>query len=194
MSEQLNIGKLIDATQQRDAIHVAIAPVIAGERLSPGQHVGWSQEGNTELVATGFKGIGIIDPFLSDYVPKGGRCWLFLYPNTVTSLRHEWTHPAFSEVASVDKAASEKWMQDFAAQHYSSQNEYYDGFGRHYTASELVDFAKDFLLHGERHVQQGDESLRDDTNAVEFWRHFEAITGMKVPDYHIDTVPFCCTC
>jgi hypothetical protein len=29
---------------------------------------------------------------------------------------------------------------------------------------------------------------------VEFWGHFEAITGMKVPDYHRDETPFCCTC
>jgi hypothetical protein len=32
------LGTIIDDTQKRDAIHIAVEPVIAGERLRPGDH------------------------------------------------------------------------------------------------------------------------------------------------------------
>ena len=188
------IGRILEGTHHRDAIHMAVAPVIAGERLAPGQHVVFV-EGSKETVRAGEKRLGIVDPFLTDWVEQGQQFWMFIYPNTITSLRHEWVHPAFDEaVPVVDKAASMRWMEDFAAKHYSHKDEWYHGTGRNYTAEEIIEAAKDFLLSGDRHVQQGSESLRDDTNPTEFWPHFEAITGMKVAEYHRDQVPFCCTC
>lgn len=88
------VGKLIDTDARRDAIHVAVAPVEAGEDLQPGQHVGVVAGKATTSVAA----IGVVDPFLTEPVRAGQRFWLFLYPNTVTSLRHVWTHPAFMAV------------------------------------------------------------------------------------------------
>lgn len=80
MSE-LGIGKLVTTEQGRDAIHVAILPMLAVSELRPGQHLA----------------NGIVDPFLKAPVRPGERYWLFLYPSTVTSLRHVWTHPAFGD-------------------------------------------------------------------------------------------------
>ncbi len=94
-----SIGKLIGPEHKRDAIHMALAPVVSNYyQIRPGMHIGFAVEGNYELVTPhpfDAKMLGIADPFLDKAVLKGDRFWMFLYPQTITSLRHEWAHTAF---------------------------------------------------------------------------------------------------
>ncbi len=100
MSANLNLGKIITTKQNRDAIHVAVAPVAAGENLKRGQRI-YLSDGKAFVEVRGNRdadAIGIVDPFLPDITIKSGQWfWLFLFPNTITALRHEWTHPAFAD-------------------------------------------------------------------------------------------------
>lgn len=98
---ETQIGCLIaDNERRRDAVHVAVAPVTAAELLEPGQHIGLQAPGDTELVSsTASKQIGIVDPFLAHAVEPGQRFWMFLYPNSITGMRHAWRHPAFEQAA-----------------------------------------------------------------------------------------------
>lgn len=110
------LGSLIDSTAKRDAIHIAIAPVVASAVLIPGQHVGFTAS-NQETVGPSAVPIGIVDPFLTNSVLKGERFFLCLYPKSITSLRHEWTHPAFlteSAVQSPDRTVAEQRIRKFA--------------------------------------------------------------------------------
>jgi hypothetical protein len=92
-------GRLIDdGDRRRDAVHIAVVPVTAIDWLTPGQHVGLIK-GNTEMVGPCSSNIGIVDPFLTQRVEPQQRFWLFLYPGTITGLRHVWTHPAFTAAA-----------------------------------------------------------------------------------------------
>lgn len=75
------VGKLVEGDPGRDAIHIAIIPMVAISDLQPGQHLR----------------SGIVDPYLKEPVKRGEKFFLFLYPGTVTSLRHVWTHPAFAD-------------------------------------------------------------------------------------------------
>jgi len=97
-TEVPNIGRILPTNESigRDAVHVAIVPVIAAETLQPGQRVGLIYQGADVVGTNGLiASCGIVDPYLTDPVRKGQRFYLFLYPGTVTSLRHEWTHPLF---------------------------------------------------------------------------------------------------
>lgn len=94
--ETPKLGYLIeDGETRRDAIHIAVAPVEATCDLNPGQPIGLL-EGSREQVGPTNNPIGIVDPFLKGKIKAGQRFWLFLYPNTVTGMRHYWKHPAFS--------------------------------------------------------------------------------------------------
>jgi hypothetical protein len=157
----LKLGNLIDSTQGRDAVHIAIAPVVAGERLSPGQHIGFLGE----VVGRTKNTIGIVDPFLEGPVFKGERFWMFLYPNTITTLRHEWEHPAFSKDGA-GGSGSEVWLRDFAADAGLSYE-------------ELINAAKRYLEYDDYLCQGGRWDGFDTPD--EFWDHYETVVGTKVP-------------
>jgi hypothetical protein len=89
MTHDAKLGQIIDnPNAARDAIHIAIAPVTADTRLHPGQRVGLIGDGDKVAIVP--QSIGIVDPFLTGPVNAGERFWMFLYQNTITSLRHAW--------------------------------------------------------------------------------------------------------
>jgi len=95
------LGTIIDDRAGRDAIHLAVEPMKAGERLQPGQHVGINN--GVAVAALGgardhvVKKLGIVDPFLTKPVEVGQKFWLVVYPRQISSLRHVWTHPDFAD-------------------------------------------------------------------------------------------------
>lgn len=193
MSDPLKLGQIIEAGQQRDAIHVAVAPVIALERLAPGDHIGFAgTDQETVGRADGPFGehhitpIGIVDPFLTGKVMKGERFWMFLYPQTITSLRHDWTHPAFEALAPTTKphavhlTDSEKWLRDHA-----------DALDLTYSA--LMRDADTWLNQDEHTVQHGSDHWRDTFAPTEFWHHYEIVTGTVVPEDRKHSF-YCCSC
>lgn len=106
------LGQILDKNvNQRDAIHIAVAPVTAAHRLMPGLHVSLV---DMDVISSRVKTptIGIVDPFLTSPVEKGERCWLFLYPGTITGLRHAWTHPAFRDMIKAKRMEVLKTYQE----------------------------------------------------------------------------------
>jgi hypothetical protein len=107
MTEQYvpNLGQTPAEDARRDAVHIAVAPVIADMPLDPGDHVFIDEDGRA-YKGTGLRGpgtVGVVDPFFGDIVRADSCFWLFLYPGTVTGMRHQWTHPAFAPKMEADK-------------------------------------------------------------------------------------------
>lgn len=175
------LGFTIDENQKRDAIHIAVEPVLAAQILRPGQDVGFVEGG----VGPCDNPVGIVDPFLKVQVNKGQHFWLLVYPRQITSLRHVWTHPAFPE-ASLDatgsnKTESEAWLRNFIdsanCPGYEeviaaavNNGDSWDSQYLHFNGSDA---------HGEI--------------PPEFWRHVEIVTGRTIP-HSARASYFSCSC
>lgn len=181
----IGIGKMIVGVANRDAIHVAVAPVVAAEPLMPGQWIGFVKEGETESVHAYIEAvpgrqsrIGIVDPFLVEHIPRGERFWMFLVPGSIVSLRHEWTHPAFTgEPAKVvDKVASEAWLRNFCA---TADCPPYDVVIAAAVGDPVspIDDQISYEVDGEYLTFYGRDAHSEIPN--EFWEHVEAVTGRK---------------
>jgi hypothetical protein len=95
---KVELGKIIPGYHEcrRDAVHVAVLPIIAGEYLKPGE---WAHvAGRSAYKLHGDEPPhGVVDPFLTRPVNYGEAFWLFMKPETVRDLRHDWSHPDFPD-------------------------------------------------------------------------------------------------
>lgn len=198
MDHAPKLGQLIDGDEHRDAVHVAVIPVIALNKLHPGQHICLAKGSTNEAVvavpppkskgrlvktdstsSANAVGIGIVDPYLTESVPPGKKFWMFLYPGTITSLRHEWTHPDFPE-ANVFTAEEESFARGLAAQCGTNYEEFmhachnYAYSGDHYHMGDNEDY---------KHLNMADMER--------FWVIYSRVHG-RSPRY--PGTPFTCSC
>ena len=189
----------------RDAIHLAVEPVTSDEIVFPGQHIGILPNGKACYKAKTH--IGIVDPFVTGPIYPGIKFWLIVYPRTITSLRHVWSHPSFPEevkevivekvvekIVEIEPTKAALSYDETQAIEYLSEYISGDDWGKDYNETmedRVRNFAKRCL------DSEGDEYLTlygDDyygTIPSEFWDHVYALTGRRltnVPTY------FACSC
>lgn len=183
---QPTLGQLVEFDRPRDAVHVAIIPLVAAEELHPGWMVGADKEGYAFKVDQRHESIGVVDPFLYGVVPKGKRCWVLLTPDTVTGMRHQWTTADFPEEGPPStremRAAATAWLMKFA----DDKNIRYDDMVAGAVSGEGATFGVD--CHGSL-AQEFGEGL-----AQQFWEHLEVVTGRRFPAAHRSGTHFSCTC
>jgi hypothetical protein len=183
MDCDVNLGSTPSKYADRDAVHVAVIPMIAGEKLLPGTHVSVV---DGKCFASGNL-VGIVDPYRAHHVIKEGESfWLCLYPKSVTSIRHHWTCPAIpassKEEGAVDKLASERWLRAYA----ETVSPYYKEDGAAFTA--LIDGLK----KGEVFYYGRDLHYFGDLNDADELRfHAERYLGIRI---NWDKFSFSCSC
>lgn len=182
MNTEIRLGETPEGNARRDSVHMPVVPVVAAFDLDPGQHIGFI---DASMQAVGMKqdSIGVVDPFLPRSVRKGERFWMLLYPGSITSLRHHWTHPAFPEEDVTTKQANAK--------------EYLAGVAEDVDIElrgllDIMDLAADRGWHN----CGSDERLQDHLNNLgdELWTMYEDYRGTKVIEPNGDTPHFSCAC
>lgn len=177
---QKKIGTILKGSEERDAIHVAVASVVADAVLKPGQHIGVV---NGHATRHGTM-VGIVDPYLQRTVMPGQRFWCFLYPMTVTSLRHEWTHPAFDQRTGpqdTDKAMAEEWLRNFAEGWRFDYDEMIQGaYDGSFVTADGID------IHSAAELADGDED--------KFWACIETLSGRRFDHAHRRNFTWSCSC
>lgn len=192
-----------DIAQVRDAVHVAVLRAKVGdEQLQPGQRV--VLKDGRAVPAGDAAPLGIVDPFLPWPVTCNSLFWLLIWPQTITSLRHQWSHPALD--ASREPSESERWIRAFAERLDQS-------YGALMAAAET--FAQDSAYARQRAQEDEEKGIRrnpweyetprmvldnreryKDVDATEwplFWHHYEVVTGEKVPEEFRECF-FYCSC
>ena len=191
MEQKLNLGQIIIVPKERDATHIAVLPVVAAENLRAGVHVGLSRKGEACQSA---EHIGIVDPFLKTKVLQGDKFWLFMYPNTITGLRHEWTHPILSKIENSrkedEKSESIEWLKNYAIREVYNDSDLYSDRDKAYEAmlsqvrnNELIFYGQDCHGYG------------DVPDAEELFKHLSIVLGIEIDRaYFEDSGYFSCSC
>jgi hypothetical protein len=169
---------------ERDAIHVAVIPLMAGESyMRSGENVRLSLESH-KVAMNGDYGnhIGVIDPFMEgSSLNEGDWFWCFLKPGTVTGMRHHWQHPSFEgfELPSNDH---ELWLRQFCDRwNFEFQDLIEEGTSSGY--GYITARGRD--LHGASDLGE-DEGL--------FWMHLEGYVGKEFDDDHKQRLEWSCSC
>lgn len=198
MKDQPAIGTLLNPGKlpNRDAIHVAILPIIAGARLHRGEpfrikrgtkNIALSGEYNGKYSTQNrnlSSAVGIIDPYLSTFaVQEGEACYGFMYPNTITGLHHHWEHPIVDSGDSEREINEhEQWLIGFA----EDWNFDYDQLIDAATGNSNYVVALGIDLHSADDLGAGVEQ--------EFWEHIEGLTGKEISESHKKDMVWSCSC
>lgn len=209
------LGTIHTHDEFRDAIHLAVEPVVAGEDLAVGQRITYVN-GKAYGLRTGEEAIGIVDPFLSQRVKEGEKFWLVVLPRMITSLRHVWSHPAFPDEAAVAflkkaQATSEddvipelvaqtaeesayNWIREYAE---SLSYENADDSNQMITAEELIEYGWEFYESNRKgswgeYLNKGG-LLEGVSVADEFWDNLAILKGVSIESEHRSSF-FTCSC
>lgn len=186
------LGMIHQHDEKRDAIHLGVEPVLAGETLYPSQHIGLIDGKAYSSEYRDIKLLGIVDPFLTKPIKEGQKFWLVVYPRQITSLRHVWEHPNFPdsrETGHVEKENSherseaEIWLRGYA-----------DDLDINF--DELISYG---VANAQRRPGSWEDYLCDggklegESTSNEFWEQLSVYMDIKIPEEN-KTNFFTCSC
>jgi len=174
------LGTIHTKEEKRDAIHLAVEPVKAGEPLEPGAHVRVID--GVAKTAPRTECQGIVNHSSVGTVRKGSSFWFVMYPGMVHSLRHVWVHPDFPDVPEVSDDGEPQGTKRVAKRALDRAKafitEHADALNLSY--ADLMEHADEYVRSGNYYV--GGAEAEGYVIPEEFWEHWEMITGRTVSD------------
>ena len=181
--EPPKLGSKVTEPSLRDALHVPVVPLRAGEKLRPGQRVRLGERSNT-IVGTSplhSEPIGIVDPFLDEIVERDETVWVLMMPGTTQNVRHEWKSKALEGVSEGTEALFEVALEIARICGVSTK--------------QLYEAAEKYCRTGEASsIEKDDFAFQRVTPAQweKFWLHFKVETGLSRQGEYIDDAPYDC--
>ena len=178
------LGHEARGKEPRDAIHMAVIVCKTGQWLQPGVKV-VVKDGVARAATKDEKSVGVTDPFMDNGVPAGKFVWVMLNPGSITSLRHEWTHPAFPVEAAEPDPKSSAAVKRAA---FAELNKIAKKVGK--SGTWLFDRCETYAAEGYANV--GYDAATETLNRYrdEIWGAWERITGKRRPG----DAYFTCSC
>jgi len=193
MSDTSHIGTIHTKDLPRDAVHIAIVQVTASETIVPGASLELVPGSHTFVKETeNGKGIGIADPFIPEgEIKKGQVFYLFLYPNSITSLTHYWTHPSFA--TEEEKKQAQAWLDKHLFDRFEDP-EWADEI--HTDNSWMIEYFKEGKAWSWAHGDDLSEKYNANKDGFrkKFWDNLEIVTGIPATKEQRDTEYFSCSC
>jgi hypothetical protein len=206
------LGMIHTQQEHRDAIHLAVEPVVAGQRLKAGDHVNFLYGKAYKVPHTDSRALGIVDPFLTVPVKEGDKFWLVVYPRKITSLRHVWSHPSFPEeivetkLTVLDPAEHMRLLKQAIYNEVKAQEDSntkaiktkaYDWIIRYANSHSLdvetlINYGISWRGGSGDHLVDGG-NLEGESVSDEFWNQLELYTGIPISEDNRGNF-FSCSC
>jgi len=221
MDNPPKLGQLIKEPVERDAVHIAVIPVQAGDdHIIPGEPLkfAWGSR-SVVLRCTDYdpeNAVGVADPFLftrpnkegpitishPDYreiderptsIRKGDWFWMFLLPGSVTGMRHHYYCAAIDTPPRMPVNEHEDWLREFAQRWNFDYDEMISAATSPKPPEEPKSLwdAQDYICARGQDLHSAGE-LGDDLRL--FWEHIEGLTQQKYSAVHKQHVGWTCTC
>lgn len=159
---------------ERDAIHIAIVKAIVGSQydMHPGEGCYISVKDN-KVYSANSSSFGIINPFIqppaSSYGwKKGDEVEVYLMPNSIQSLKHEWTHPVLDRKIETKEDIAEAYFEECALV-----------CGR--TKDQFLEELSDCIVGERESLSFQGFDTPDFMYEEEFWEAYKIITKIDVP-------------
>lgn len=182
---QEHIGTIHSVELPRDAVHIAVVQITAGETLVAGDYI--SKDGLKRPPT-----IGIVDPFLDRQVKIGEKFYLFLFPGSVTDLTHHYTHPILDADDAKVKARNVimEWVETMVwgddKEDEAQRASLYETALKQYRAREPFNFG------GLWRNESLDEEVDEEVYMKSIYEALEILTGQKATKEQRETYYSCC--